>query len=682
MKNKTNYKKESYIEWFFHKLTIKSIVLIAFAGLSIQATVQAQDVKYTRPAWKFGVAAGANFNFYQGSTQQLNADFRSPSTFHDGNGIGLYVAPVIEFHRPNSLLGIMLQAGYDDRSGSFDQIDSDCNCPTDLDAELSYITIEPSLRLAPFKSNFYIYAGPRFAFSNSKSFTYQLGINPAYPDQAPSAAVEGDFSDVNETLISMQVGAGVDIPLSSTSHKTQFILSPFVSYHPYFGQDPRSVETWNITTIRAGAVLKFGMGRKIQKPEEVVIPVVVAVVIEPEVTFTVYAPINVPAERRVSEIFPLRNYVFFEQGSTKISSRYQLLKKEDVKSFREDQLEMVAADNQSGRSGRQMDVYYNVITILGERMVKYSSTSINLVGSSVKGPEEGEEMAESVKTYLVDVFGINSSRISTKGQYKPEIPSVKLGATKELDLLREEDRRVSVETNSPELLMEFVSGPNAPLRPLKIVVVQEAPIDSYVKFDVIGADTAFVSWSLQIIDSEGISQDFGPYTQESVIIPGKSILGTRPEDTYRVIMTGETENGTIITKETSTHMVLWTPGEIEEGTRFSIIFEFDDSDAISIYEKYLTDIVTPRIPENGTVIIHGYTDIVGDFDYNQKLSVERANEVKNIIEKSLSKAGRNDVKFEVHGFGEDESVSPFGNESPEERYYNRTVIIDVIPSIK
>jgi hypothetical protein len=34
-----------------------------------------------------------------------------------------------------------------------------------------------------FKSNFYLYGGPRLAFNLDKSFTYQLGINPAYPDQ-------------------------------------------------------------------------------------------------------------------------------------------------------------------------------------------------------------------------------------------------------------------------------------------------------------------------------------------------------------------------------------------------------------------------------------------------------------------------------------------------------------------
>nr|WP_315182056.1 OmpA family protein [uncultured Flavobacterium sp.] len=80
--------------------------------------------------------------------------------------------------------------------------------------------------------------------------------------------------------------------------------------------------------------------------------------------------------------------------------------------------------------------------------------------------------------------------------------------------------------------------------------------------------------------------------------------------------------------------------------------------------------------------MHGHTDIIGEEAYNMSLSLDRANEVKNIIEKALSNAGRNDVTFEVHGFGEDQNVSPFENKFPEERFYNRTVIIDIIPATK
>jgi hypothetical protein len=54
--------------------------------------------------------------------------------------------------------------------------------------------------------------------------------------------------------------------------------------------------------------------------------------------------------------------------------------------------------------------------------------------------------------------------------------------------------------------------------------------------------------------------------------------------------------------------------------------------------------------------------------------------VRKIIESALAKAGRKDVTIESYGFGEDETLAPFENNFPEERFYNRTVIIDIIPS--
>jgi len=632
----------------------------------------AQEAQYEKPTWLFGVAAGANFNFYRGTTQRLNDNLTVPTAFHDGDGIGLFAAPLVEYHFPDSVWGIMLQTGYDNRQGDWDQVISPCNCPMDLSTDLSYITVEPSLRIAPFKNGLYVYGGPRLAFNLDKSFTYKIGTNPDFPEQIAGPDVNEDFGNVENTIISMQVGAGYDIPLSSNTQKTQFVLSPFVSFQPYFGQNPRATESWNITTVRVGAALKFGQGRKsVVEEAEVIVPLV---------GFTVNSPENIPGERLVTETFPLRNYVFFEKESTEIPSRYVLLNKDKVKDFKEDQVEVNTPKDLSGRSKREMAVYYNVLNILGDRMGKNPSSTITLVGSSEKGPEDGKLMAGSVKKYLVDVFGIDATRIAVEGRNKPKIPSEKPGGTRELELLREGDRRVSIESNSPALLMEFQSGPNAPLKPVQIKGIQEAPVESYVTFKAEGAKEAFTSWKLELTDENGMVQNFGPYTEEEVSLPGKTILGTNTEGDYKVKMVGTTKAGEIVTEESTINVVLWTPSELEEGMRFSILYEFDASKAIAMYEKYLTEIVAPKIPENGKVIIHGYTDVIGETDNNQKLSLARANNVKKILESAILNAKRSDVTFEVHGSGEDEGSAPFGNKLPEERSYNRTVVIDLIPA--
>ncbi len=679
MKYTTSIKKGSCLARPPYRLKIKSLIISALILFGVSMSLKAQEIRYTRPSWYFGVAGGANLNYYHGTTQELNSGFTTPAAFHDGKGTGLYLAPLMEFHRPDTRLGFILQIGYDSRKGSFDQVTSPCNCPADLNTDVSYITVEPSLRFAPFKSNFYLFGGPRFAFNNLKSFTYKQGINPAYPAQVANPDVTGNFSGMNDHVISMQIGMGLDIPISSDRKHTQLFLSPFVSFQPYYGQDPRTIESWNITTVRAGLALKLGSGHKINTPVmEVLTPS--AIVAEPVITFIVNAPKNIPVNRRVRETFPIRNYVFFDLGSTQISNRYVLLRKVQVSEFQESQLEVFTPKELSGRSKRQMAVYYNVLNILGDRMVKNPTTTVRLTGASMQGRKDGLEMAGSVKVYLVDVFGIEGSRISTEGRIKPRIPSEQPGGTKELELLREGDRRVSIWSDSPELMMEFQSGPDAPLRPIEILTVQEAPVDSYVTFNNTGATSAFTSWSLEIMDENGTKQTFGPYTQDVVSIPGKAILGTRAEGDYKVAMIGQVPSGRVIKRESTAHMVLWTPPVNEEMMRFSVLYEFNNSKAINIYEKYLTDIVIPKIPTGATVLIHGHTDIIGGEDINLKLSIARANDVKVILENGLAKAGRSDVKFEVHGFGEDPNLAPFENKYPEERFYNRTVIIDIIPA--
>jgi outer membrane protein OmpA-like peptidoglycan-associated protein len=429
-----------------------------------------------------------------------------------------------------------------------------------------------------------------------------------------------------------------------------------------------------------GITYKFGYScPKVPEQAAVMAPAAVLAVPVPQVRFLVVAPKNIPAERTVREIFPLRNYVFFDLGSKEIPGRYVLLTKDQVKEFREDQVELYTPKNLSGRSERQMVVYYNVINILGDRLAKNPAVTIKLVGSSDQDPADGMAMAESVKTYLVNVFGITATRISTEGRDKPKIPSEKPGGTNELDLLREGDRRVSIESSSPVILMEFQSGPYAPLRPVEIVAMQTAPLESYVFFTAQGASLAYTSWSLEIKDSKGTVQQYGPYTRERVTIPGKTILGTQPEGNYTVTMVGQVKGGTIVRKDTTVNMVLWTPAKTDEVMRFSIIYEFDESKATSIYEKYLTDIVIPKIPAGGRVVLHGYTDIIGDEEHNQTLSLARANDVRNILTDGLAKAGKSGVTFEVYGFGEDQGLSPFENKYPEERFYNRTVIIDIMP---
>lgn len=653
------------------------ILFLPFSSIAQDNTIS----NFSQPKWWFGAAAGANFNFYNGSTQRLNDNFKPPLAFRGGNqpGLGLYLSPHIEYRNPNSHWGFMFQFGYDSRQASFKEQISPCNCPADLSAKLTYISVEPTLRFNPsVKSGFYIYGGPRFAYNIEKSFTYQLKANPDYPNQIVSPEVNGDLSKVNQMLISMQIGIGYDIPLSSSKNHYQFVLSPFISFHPYFGQSPRSIETWTVSTLRTGLILKLGKGSRISN-ENLNPTINENNAGQVKTVFTVNAPKNIPIERRVRETFPLRNYVFFDLGSTNIPDRYVLLEKNQVKDFKEEQLEVFTPKKLTGRSKRQLTVYYNILNILGDRMQKNPNSSITLVGSSELGETDAILMAQSIKNYLVEIFEIKESRINVEGRNKPKIPSEKVGGTEELLLLSEGNRRVSIESTSPEMLMEFQSGPEAPLKPVIIGDIQEAPIESYITLNAKGSNVEFSSWTAEVTDETGKVKVFGPYFKEIVSIPGKAILGDKSSGKYKVTMVGKNKLGQLVRKDTTLQMVLWKPDVNEQGLRYSVLFEFNESNTNPIYENYINEIIIPNIQTNNKVIIHGHTDIIGNEEYNQQLSFSRAQEIKRIIELGLAKKGIKGVKIEVYGFGEDLDLTPFDNQFPEERFYNRTVLIDIIP---
>jgi outer membrane protein OmpA-like peptidoglycan-associated protein len=616
----------------------------------------------SKPTWWFGVSGAANFNFYDGTTQRMNNALFVPSAFHEGDGIKPFGSFLMEY-RPGPVWGFMLNLGYDGRGGKFDDVMAPCDCPATLKTNLSYWSIEPNLRLGSATSNIYFFAGPRVAFNFDKEFWYTQ-------DKQPDT--QGEFSAIRNTLLSGQIGVGYEFQLSPASKVNKAVLSPFLSFHPYFGQDARSIESWSVSTLRIGAALKFGKGKAsamIEEVPQVVVPV-------RDITFAVRAPKYVPLKRQVSETLPLRNYVFFDEGSSQIPYRYVTLSKDQANSFREEQLQSVQTESMTGRSARQMNVYHNILNITGDRMRSNPGSSISLSGSSLKGAREGKEFAESIKYYLVDRFGIAAYRITTDGRTKPLIPSEQPGGKKELTLLREGDRRVDIVSSSPELMLEVGGGM---MKPVMIDAVQVDPMDSHVIFQVGGAKEILKSWSMNISNDQGNTQRLGPFNRDVVSVPGNMILGERAEGNYKVVMTGETKNGLSVTKESTVRLERQTE-TLEKAYRFSILFDFDKTRTIASYEKFIVEMVVPLISDGSRVIIHGHTDIIGSDEYNQTLSESRAMQTQKIIERAVNASGKRNVRYETIGYGEDINQSPFDNNTPEERSYNRTVIIDIVPN--
>ncbi|HLX12705.1 MAG TPA: outer membrane beta-barrel protein [Bacteroidota bacterium] len=602
----------------------------------------AQETKLA-PEWWFGGALGANINFYRGDIQFYPPPNPFPLFYSEhistGTGVGLFVAPLIEY-TPVGPWGGFLQLGFDGRGGKFDESGG-----SKFSMTMNYLSVEPAVRYTFSGTGLYAFLGPCLGFNISKSYTRT-------PSSGPE--VSGDFSDARGTALSAQLGAGYDIPLSNPNADLQSILSPFVSGH--VGQPPIDSPSWKLITVRAGVALKFGTTTHLHHE------------VNQEVQFSLKAPKIIPNTRRVKETFPMRNDVFFDLGSNEIPTRYQRLNADEAKGFTEERLLEPKPEDLTGRSHRQLTVYYNLLNVLGDRLRRHATATVTLTGSALEGANDGKALAESVKKYLVSAFGIDGGRITTEGRERPEHPSSEPGGTRDLDLVHAEDRRVDISSVDPKIL-----------QPVQIISLQEDPLDSDVIFSVEGAQDVLSSWSLEVTGDSGKVEHYGPFTSNQERISGKTILGARQSGRYMIALVGETKGGQSVRKEETMRLARSEAPEDSAGSRFSILFEFDQSKTVATYDEFLRNTVAPLIPEGGAVVIHGHTDIIGEESHNLKLSQDRAQEAMRILEDALAKAGKRNVKFDTYGFGADPRRAPFENRLPEERFYNRTVIIDIVP---
>lgn len=203
-------------------------------------------------------------------------------------------------------------------------------------------------------------------------------------------------------------------------------------------------------------------------------------------------------------------------------------------------------------------------------------------------------------------------------------------------------------------------------------------MDSRVVFNIDSASTLLKSWKVQVIDQNDSVQNYGPYTTDQASVPGRTILGNNTKGTYRILMFGETNTGHYILKQDSVSLVK-LDSSTQVGLRYSILFDFDKSQTIASYKKFLVEQVAPLIPDSAKVIIHGHTDTIGDNKHNLNLSRERAMGAQEILQHATNDAGKKGVTFVANGYGAASNMAPFENDLPEQRFYNRTVIIDIVP---
>jgi outer membrane protein OmpA-like peptidoglycan-associated protein len=106
----------------------------------------------------------------------------------------------------------------------------------------------------------------------------------------------------------------------------------------------------------------------------------------------------------------------------------------------------------------------------------------------------------------------------------------------------------------------------------------------------------------------------------------------------------------------------------------SVLFEFNKATLLPSASRRLDAVADAMMaqPEGQEIVVEGYTDSVGSEGYNEQLSLDRAESVRDF----LTRKGVDPERIRIQGYGESSPVAD--NRTPEGRANNRRVEI-VLP---
>ena len=651
-------------------------ILVLLLGVALLATTVITAQERPKVPLRWGAHLGLNYNMSGAGyglwiPERANPDFPGseysfiPFVLNDGDGLGLYAGVNAQWNILD-FLGIQARLSYDGRG------------LTVVDAETTDENLEPRNDEITFNTALInldalakLYLGDQFHFTGGAGVGLKINNTYDYKVGGQGDAVTGTEVPGASIVASFVGGLGYDIPLSDSKDDPQWFLTPFLEATWVVGMkevDDKELQSGfsdglTIVSIRGGVQFAFGA------PEDQG---------EPAPAQSKFFRVTPPEDgvyktRLANEYFPIVPYVFFDEGSTEIASvgsggveRYNVItaaEKDDLvnkaRNTVMDADHMADADETRYMQGR---VYYNILNIAGYRLNETGS-SVTLTGSAPKA-KDGQVLADEVKQYLVDVWGIDPANIETKAVVNPAKPSG-TARTPAADRPNAEieNRRVEIQSNDSTIMRYAV-----------IKAEKKAREENEIYIQLITNEN-ITSWQATVTGN-GQRKSYGPYSVDSAYLdPTGLLLDDAHDEDFTVEVVATTADGRTLSDTEAFSMRLNDDPALIE--RHILLFDYSEDDPVARSRDFLKD-VAPRVPDGAFVVVSGYTDNLGNDDFNLNLSKQRANDVKRILEELLQQDGRTATVRAV-GYGEDSDRHPYPNTRPEGRMYNRTVIVDIIP---
>lgn len=638
----------------------------------------------------YGIFGGYSMNFHSTDFYNLPGVPSCCPKFSYGQGSGFYFGGLIDYPL-NYEMQISARVIFNHFSGKLksyeetpiilDGKESVGEFEHFLEGKYSHIGIEPMFIYKPIE-NLYTMGGFSVGLL-AKADYYQI-------EKITKPSDRGTFLDgrsyrnqnqgsildyANKLQFGIKVGAGYRLPFNKK--KTLFAMPEF--FYSYYPTNLIQDRIWKLHQLSVGVSFKYRIPPPPPPPPPPPLPPP-----DPEIPLITKLPflavdvdaIEIDTNNRENKNFtikvedfvsynmrPLLAYVFFDENSYEIPSRYVQFDDKNVTNFTTDQLGNLNA----------LETYYYVLNIIGKRLKDNPQATITLVGTNADyGVEKNnkqlsENRAKAVANYFINSWKIDPNRIKISARNLPKENS-KIND----HLGMQENRRVEIIPDDISIIepvftvdtMRILSSSEIKFIPK---VISEAGISDFT-FVLKQRDKEI----LKIEDKGKLPSNF------SWKITNKNFPKDEADFAYTLFVkdsVGQTLSSPLkkipITRK-SIDMKRRTGQSDREFEYYSLIlFDYGKSDLGAEHRK-VVDFIKQRVNTDSKVYIFGFTDSMGDDEINRKISDKRA----------ISVLKRLNINTNVTVEGKGETELLYDNGTPEGRFYCRTVTINIETPIK
>ncbi len=574
------------------------------------------------------------------------------------------------------------------------------------DAKLQYVAFDFGAKIKPFYyvdgfSHLPIYFRLGFEagqplFSTNYVNTEEI-VSPEtalFPDDTKKHIVgQGAISDAGTAY-----GASFSL-LADFRLRSGMIITPEISYR--FGLNSIvSSSDWfaDILRIGFGVSWEFGADKPEPEPEpeiEIAKPEKEIIIKKtPAITSLTSGGLSI-TETVVTQTYPLLPYVFFDSASADLRTVYK-------------NADLTAENSATYQLPKStLAIYYHFLDIVGMRLTGNPDADITITGmtdgkelpAAGKRLEIAKYRAVAVADYLHDKWGIARDRMKIKNMDTP-----RLATSSEYREGFQENRRVEIASNNSDILKPIVHSKFVEFHANKTELIFKTEIED-------AADVESWSFSLDLPETAMIYFEENGRPSKNIKVGlnqnqinriGNEILKNNKnkndvnknnvnknknnvnknknknnanKNIVSATLKIRSKDGRLVEKTVAID-IKRNRNNFEIGRLNLIVFDFDRSEISNQNKQMISEFIKAAIKQSSKSNITGSTDRLGEMEYNQSLSLDRAKSVERYLRRIMPEINIESVK----GIGA--SNLKYDNNLPEGRFYCRTVLIEVKTPLK